>query len=42
VSLSGSGFWGRCTKGGECGPPILPPCCPGFVCVFEGMRSFCL
>jgi hypothetical protein len=33
---------GRCAVvGQQCGAPILPPCCPGLVCVPASTRAFC-
>jgi hypothetical protein len=33
---------GRCgVVGQQCGAPILPPCCPGLVCVPASTRAFC-
>jgi len=41
--------WGRPSRrrrclpaGGECSDPLLPRCCPGLTCTFEGMRAHCL
>jgi probable HAF family extracellular repeat protein len=37
------GSGGRCLpQGGECSDPLLPRCCPGLTCTFEGMRAHCL
>jgi hypothetical protein len=44
VSLRGTGTAAgpRClAQGQECGVPMLPPCCPGLVCVPASTRAFC-
>jgi probable HAF family extracellular repeat protein len=42
ISLSGTGTAGRCSpQGTECSDPLLPPCCPGLVCEYTGIRGFC-
>ena len=42
VSLIGNCPGGRCGElGAECGAPILPPCCPGLMCVPASTRAFC-
>ena len=43
ISLSGTGTAGRCSpQGAQCSDPLLPPCCPGLVCEFEGDRAHCV
>jgi hypothetical protein len=41
VSLSGTGIAGRCTPRGMQCPNQFGPCCPGLICQFRGIRSFC-
>ena len=36
------GVFTRCgAQGAQCGAAVLPPCCPGFVCVPASTRAFC-
>ena len=36
------GVFTKCSsRGTQCGAPVLPPCCPGLVCVPASTRAFC-